>query len=129
MNCYPCPAGYFCVSEGQTEICPAGYYCPEGTGLDLMSCPRGTYSDQLGLYEVAQCKPCPAGMYCDDQHLSSPAGNSTKKVVLLKFKPICSSRLVKILKVLILCIFLNLKNYFCNIVLFTVSYITSTFLK
>lgn len=37
-----------------------------------MSCPRGTYSDQEGLYEVGQCLPCSAGYYCDEEHLDAP---------------------------------------------------------
>ncbi len=32
--------------------CPDGYYCPNGTGLDWMPCPRGTYSQQTNLYRV-----------------------------------------------------------------------------
>ena len=76
VMCYACPAGYFCEQQGQSEICLTGYYCPAGTGLDLKSCPRGTYSDQLGLYEEDQCKPCPAGKYCDGEHLSNPSGKT-----------------------------------------------------
>ncbi|XP_023933458.1 uncharacterized protein LOC106181652, partial [Lingula anatina] len=75
VNCLPCDAGYFCAAAGQSEICPVGYYCPEGTGLDIKSCPRGTYSDQTGLYDLNQCKPCPAGQHCDSEHLGSPSGN------------------------------------------------------
>ena len=37
-----------------------------------MSCPRGTYSDQEGLYDVSQCLPCTAGSYCDQEHLDAP---------------------------------------------------------
>ncbi|CAC5381825.1 unnamed protein product [Mytilus coruscus] len=75
VECYPCPAGFYCAISGQSEICPAGYYCPAGTGLDWKSCPRGTYSDVQGLYDESQCKPCPAGQFCDGEHLTTPSGD------------------------------------------------------
>ncbi|CAH1789577.1 unnamed protein product, partial [Owenia fusiformis] len=74
-ECYLCPQGYYCVASGQNAICPMGYYCPAGTGLDWQACPRGTYSDQEGNYEEAQCKPCPEGKYCDGEHLAAPSGD------------------------------------------------------
>lgn len=74
VNCYDCPAGYYCELAGQSIICPAGYYCPAGTGLDWMACPRGTYSDVQGLYDESQCKPCPAGKYCGEEHLTAVSG-------------------------------------------------------
>ncbi len=77
VMCYPCPAGYFCERQGQSEICPMGYYCPASTGLDIRSCPRGTYSDEEGRYQEDQCKPCPAGQFCDGEHLSSPSGEAS----------------------------------------------------
>ena len=53
---------YYCVPENETlghpdlqagyDNCPAGYFCPEGTGLDWVPCPAGTYSDQENLYKV-----------------------------------------------------------------------------
>lgn len=76
IECYPCPAGFYCAISGQSEICPAGYYCPAGTGLDWKSCPRGTYSNVLGLYDESQCKPCPAGQFCDGEHLTTPSGKT-----------------------------------------------------
>ncbi|XP_071505048.1 uncharacterized protein [Diadema antillarum] len=75
VQCNPCPAGYHCKASGVQEICPAGYFCPEGTGYDLMSCPRGTYSPQEGLYDVGQCLPCSSGMYCDQEHLDAPTND------------------------------------------------------
>ena len=74
VNCYDCPAGYYCELAGSSIICPAGYFCPAGTGLDWQACPRGTYSDVLGLYMESQCKPCPAGKYCDGEHLTADSG-------------------------------------------------------
>ena len=76
MSCVECPAGYYCVMNGQSNVCPMGYYCPSGTGLDWKSCPRGTYSDIEGLYTESQCRPCPAGQFCDGEHLNSPSGNT-----------------------------------------------------
>lgn len=75
VTCYDCPAGYYCKGQGQNAICPIGYYCPSGTGLDWLSCPRGTYSDVEGLYAEVQCKPCPGGKYCDGEHLDAPTGD------------------------------------------------------
>ena len=76
VRCYDCPAGYWCAQSGQSEICPVGYYCPAGTSWDWQACPRGTYSDDLGLYEEEQCTPCPAGKYCDSAALSAPSGEN-----------------------------------------------------
>ncbi|KAK2153849.1 hypothetical protein LSH36_283g03025, partial [Paralvinella palmiformis] len=56
VSCVECPAGYYCVMNGQSNVCPMGYYCPSGTGLDWKSCPRGTYSDIEGLYTESQCR-------------------------------------------------------------------------
>lgn len=84
VQCYPCPAGYYCVLQGQSEICPTGYYCPAGTGLDWKACPRGTYSDVAGIYQESQCKPCPPGQYCDGEHLSTPTGKSVQVITQLK---------------------------------------------
>jgi hypothetical protein len=57
--CEICPNGFYClpVAFGDTQPgyfdCPAGFYCPNGTGLDWMPCPAGTYSNQLNLYKVS----------------------------------------------------------------------------
>lgn len=75
VQCYNCPAGYYCVRQGSSELCPKGYYCPAGTGLNWQACPRGTFSDVEGLYERSQCKQCLPGKYCDGEHLSAPSGD------------------------------------------------------
>lgn len=36
-------------------------------------CPRGTWSDSVGLFNESQCHPCPAQYYCRDQGLTSPS--------------------------------------------------------
>ena len=41
----------FCV----VSVCKQGYYT---AGIWCILCPKGTYSDQLGL--PVSCKPCPA---------------------------------------------------------------------
>lgn len=74
IQCYDCPAGYYCELAGMSIVCPEGYYCPAGTGLDWQACPRGTYSNVAGLYKESQCKPCSAGKYCDGEHLTSETG-------------------------------------------------------
>jgi hypothetical protein len=51
---------FFCLPENVTagdpesgyHDCPMGYYCPNGTGLDWMPCPKGTYSQQTHLFRV-----------------------------------------------------------------------------
>lgn len=51
---------FYCLPENVTAgvptsgyfDCPAGYYCPNGTGLDWMPCPKGTYSAKTNLYMV-----------------------------------------------------------------------------
>ena len=39
-----------------------------------MSCPKGTFSDQDGLYEQSQCQACPAGKYCHEEHQTTYTG-------------------------------------------------------
>ena len=64
--------GYYCLPELVTAgsigtvmtLCPAGFYCQNGTGYNWQPCPRGTYSNQLGLREAIECTPCDAGKYC-----------------------------------------------------------------
>jgi hypothetical protein len=70
--CNLCPQGFYCPEPGVRMQCPEGYYCPTGTGVNWQACPRGTYSDQTGLYGLDQCKPCTEGQYCDAEHLTAP---------------------------------------------------------
>ncbi|XP_069122179.1 multiple epidermal growth factor-like domains protein 6 [Argopecten irradians] len=80
-SCDVCPAGFYCLPVQpyndtlNAQDCPNGYYCPAGTGINWMSCPSGSYSDQSGLYQVDQCKACTAGMYCQGEHLTVPTAN------------------------------------------------------
>lgn len=37
-------------------------------------CPIGTYSNETGLTEEAECTACDPGMYCDTPGLTAPAG-------------------------------------------------------
>ena len=64
-----CDEGYFCTSGADTatfEICTAGSYCVLGS-VDPAACPRGTYSNALGLIEVDQCGNCTSGFYCPQE--------------------------------------------------------------
>ena len=79
----PCNEGSYCTLGAKFPeprdnitggICPRGYFCPRNTSVPL-SCPRGTYSNSLRLVKVDECLDCDAGMYCDDVHLTKPAGN------------------------------------------------------
>ena len=66
--CLQCTPGYYCVDGITLEDCPAGYYCPEGTGSVYQSCPAGTFSSFVRLWDIANCTQCSQGKYC-----SSPA--------------------------------------------------------
>ena len=54
--------------------CPIGHYCPAGTSLPV-PCPIGTYSDDIKLASVDQCKPCPGGKYCNQLNLTTDQGS------------------------------------------------------
>ena len=66
LECYTCIERWYCVKGFLTEMCPPGYYCPEGTGYDWKPCPRGTYSNDVGLLNEQECKPCDGGKYCNE---------------------------------------------------------------
>ena len=104
-DCMVCPAGYYCEPEevvagnfrctyracvqaciyyfivcaGNSEsghnLCLPGFYCPTGTGRNMSACPAGTFSDEYGLQEEAECQACTGGMYCDRSNLTAPAGH------------------------------------------------------
>ena len=50
--------------------------------MDWQACPRGTYSNALGLQAENECTPCDAGKYCDGEHLTAATG---RFIVLLTF--------------------------------------------
>lgn len=61
--------------------CPAGYYCLSGTkAYNQYPCPVGTYSNETGLRNQGECKPCPGGTFC------SSAGRDH---VWIKYSPGC----------------------------------------
>ena len=61
---WQCPEGSFCGERTLTPtICPAGHFCPPGSSVPTI-CPAGSYSGELGLKSVAQCKACPPGNWC-----------------------------------------------------------------
>ena len=63
--CQPCPPGYNC-QEGTANFelvpCPAGGYCPAGT--PVITCPSGTFNDNLYGKALSDCKTCPIGHQC-----------------------------------------------------------------
>ncbi|GMF22634.1 unnamed protein product [Phytophthora lilii] len=78
-----CAAGNFCpprsesafgkTADNETHVCPAGSYCPKGTYLPI-PCPVGTFSNETGLVEAADCTFCDEGSYCSDTGLIEPTG-------------------------------------------------------
>lgn len=74
-ECSLCPAGFFCKIAGVPKNCTKGFYCPYGTGIDLKSCPKGTYGDQEGLERVSQCRVCDPGKYCGNEHAINYTGD------------------------------------------------------
>lgn len=65
---------YYCLSAIYPELCPSGFYCPEGTGLVWQSCPTGTFSNAVGLYQVSQCTSCTGGSYCSQPNSTTETG-------------------------------------------------------
>ncbi|XP_035678853.1 multiple epidermal growth factor-like domains protein 11 [Branchiostoma floridae] len=79
-----CIAGYYCLlgarypdpydgDTGTGHICPRGYYCPEGSSYTI-ACPPGTFSNNYGNREVADCQACTMGSYCVGSENSAPSG-------------------------------------------------------
>lgn len=56
-ECKPCPPGFYCINltrgfmgVSTPLVCPEGFYCPSETQSgNPVPCPKGTYSDSLGL--------------------------------------------------------------------------------
>ncbi|EDO40914.1 predicted protein, partial [Nematostella vectensis] len=72
----PCQKGHYCPSRSISStsvICPAGRYCPIQTEMPKL-CPRGTFSNNTGLWSDSQCTICTAGSYCGSQGLTEPSG-------------------------------------------------------
>ena len=51
----------FGVEKTNSYLCPRGYYCQKG--VELVSCPNGTYNDKLGAGHKDQCDACPDNHY------------------------------------------------------------------
>lgn len=67
--------GTWCHSYYLLLLVCAGFFCPQGTGLDWMACPPGTYSSKLGLESVAGCKLCDPGKYCMFRNATMVSGD------------------------------------------------------
>ncbi|XP_077985305.1 uncharacterized protein LOC144439945 [Glandiceps talaboti] len=77
-----CPPGMWCKAGRSTapdlnsDPCPTGHYCLRGDqDAYPRDCPNGTYTDQVGSTQKAECIDCPAGFYCIPEGLSTPAGD------------------------------------------------------
>ena len=55
------------------KTCPEGSYCPGG-GINPFPCPRGTFSNTEGLFNVSTCELCTTGQYCVSDGLTEPTG-------------------------------------------------------
>ena len=77
-----CSEGYYCKKGAKSstplqgvdaDICPAGHYCPLGTD-EPIPCPKGTFSNQIGLFSESNCVNCTAGDYCGEMRLTNTSG-------------------------------------------------------
>ncbi|KAG7455700.1 SCO-spondin-like isoform X1, partial [Solea senegalensis] len=77
-----CAAGFICVGRASEASpsdkltgypCPPGFYCSVGTSVPK-PCPKGTFSEQSGLVDEAQCRRCSAGSFCSETGLSAVSG-------------------------------------------------------
>uniref|UniRef100_A0AAV2J1Z8 Sodium channel regulatory subunit beta-3 n=1 Tax=Knipowitschia caucasica TaxID=637954 RepID=A0AAV2J1Z8_KNICA len=86
-DCNPCLPGFHCQVIGPSpsqwnsngvsvpEPCPAGYTCPrESLDRQPVPCPKGTYSNNLGLTILGECLKCPPGQFCGSDGLIEPSG-------------------------------------------------------
>lgn len=62
-DCDICPDRHYCEATAVEALpCPAGYFCPAGTEFATeFPCPAGTYSNEAGLADSAECSLCPPG--------------------------------------------------------------------
>jgi len=92
-HCIDCPRGYYCPPGTDNYLlfeCPAGSYCVPGTSRPI-KCPEGTFSEEVGMWDLQQCRPnppgyetaegsqspsiCPKGYYCPgDKKFPCPPG-------------------------------------------------------
>ena len=70
-SCLPCPAGYSCNTVGAdaASICAAGLYKSINNTI-CEPCPRGTFSQEVGLPDGSLCQPCLAGYVCGQEGLT-----------------------------------------------------------
>ena len=74
-TCLPCPAGYSCNTVGAdvASICAAGLYKSINDTI-CEPCPRGTFSQEVGLPDGSLCQPCLAGYVCGQEGLIGMTG-------------------------------------------------------
>ena len=74
-ECLECPSGFFCLVETvHPQLCPPGFFCPNGSGIDYISCPRGTFNPHFGLSSEEQCTPCTGGHFCGFENATEVSG-------------------------------------------------------
>ncbi|KAG8141531.1 hypothetical protein E2320_007142, partial [Naja naja] len=81
----PCPAGNYnpfwgldqCLDCPEGAYCDIGHYCPKNTKFRTQfPCPRGTYSEVLGIRTAAECQLCPSGKFCSKPGSFCPEASS-----------------------------------------------------
>lgn len=72
-ECLLCLQGYYCNTTGTIDpvICPKGYYCPQGSEVPT-PCPRGSYLNDVGKYDISHCDSCIEGQACESVGLDLP---------------------------------------------------------
>lgn len=92
-DCISCSAGYYCIEYSSIQYpCPKGFYC---MSQQLpQPCPMYTYNNKQGMTAYTDCLLCPAGYFCNSTGISNylsyacPQGyycpNTTLQVSLFK---------------------------------------------
>ena len=88
-HCICCITMFAGNSSSGHRLCPRGFYCESGTGRNLSACPPGTYSNELGLRDTAECQQCTGWWACNILlSLPVPHDHVLMALVTLSFLPL-----------------------------------------